>query len=186
VNTGRIPWRSRTRQCQTNAATARTAPIRDAERLMNRRRFLQELLNTTCRVCAVGGGRGIRTPGTVSGPTVFKTAAIDHSAIPPRRGWRSHSSSGPAVSDYRHLQRAADATRAPRRPRFSGIARHLHTNHAIASVLPLAPRLMVNRRLNKRRDGHSFVPARCTGIPPRGSERIGRSVRTRYGRDLSR
>jgi hypothetical protein len=31
----------------------------------------------------LGGGRGIRTPGTVSGPTVFKTAAIDHSAIPP-------------------------------------------------------------------------------------------------------
>ena len=31
-----------------------------------------------------GGGRGIRTPGTVSGTTVFKTAAIDRSAIPPR------------------------------------------------------------------------------------------------------
>jgi hypothetical protein len=33
----------------------------------------------------VGGGRGIRTPGTVSGAVVFKTTAIDHSAIPPRR-----------------------------------------------------------------------------------------------------
>jgi hypothetical protein len=32
-----------------------------------------------------GGGRGIRTPGTVSGSVVFKTTAIDHSAIPPRR-----------------------------------------------------------------------------------------------------
>jgi hypothetical protein len=32
-----------------------------------------------------GGGRGIRTPGTVSGAVVFKTTAIDHSAIPPRR-----------------------------------------------------------------------------------------------------
>src|SRR5579883_1331610 len=30
-----------------------------------------------------GGGRGIRTPGAVN-PAVFKTAAIDHSAIPPR------------------------------------------------------------------------------------------------------
>src|SRR3954469_21598080 len=29
------------------------------------------------------GGRGIRTPGTVSRPTVFKTAALNHSAIPP-------------------------------------------------------------------------------------------------------
>ena len=31
----------------------------------------------------VGGGRGIRTPDTLSGTTVFKTAAINHSAIPP-------------------------------------------------------------------------------------------------------
>src|SRR5690242_17522254 len=30
------------------------------------------------------GGRGIRTPGAVN-PAVFKTAAIDHSAIPPLR-----------------------------------------------------------------------------------------------------
>jgi hypothetical protein len=30
-----------------------------------------------------GGGRGIRTPGTVSRTVVFKTTAIDHSAIPP-------------------------------------------------------------------------------------------------------
>src|SRR4029450_11380306 len=29
------------------------------------------------------GGRGIRTPGTVPRPTVFKTAAFNHSAIPP-------------------------------------------------------------------------------------------------------
>ena len=33
----------------------------------------------------VGGGRGIRTPGTLPGTVVFKTTAIDHSAIPPRR-----------------------------------------------------------------------------------------------------
>jgi hypothetical protein len=31
-----------------------------------------------------GGGRGIRTPGTLPGTVVFKTTAIDHSAIPPR------------------------------------------------------------------------------------------------------
>ena len=31
---------------------------------------------------ACGGGRGIRTPGAIN-PAVFKTAAIDHSAIPP-------------------------------------------------------------------------------------------------------
>ncbi len=30
-----------------------------------------------------GGGGGIRTPGRLAPPTVFKTAAIDHSATPP-------------------------------------------------------------------------------------------------------
>ena len=35
------------------------------------------------RLC--GGGRGIRTPGTLSGTAVFKTVAFNHSAIPPRR-----------------------------------------------------------------------------------------------------
>src|SRR4030095_5716896 len=30
-----------------------------------------------------GGERGIRTPGPVSEPTVFKTAALNHSAISP-------------------------------------------------------------------------------------------------------
>ncbi len=30
-----------------------------------------------------GGERGIRTPGTREGPTVFKTVAIVRSAIPP-------------------------------------------------------------------------------------------------------
>jgi hypothetical protein len=30
-----------------------------------------------------GGGRGIRTPGCLSTPAVFKTAAINRSAIPP-------------------------------------------------------------------------------------------------------
>jgi hypothetical protein len=34
----------------------------------------------------IGGGRGIRTPGTLSGTTVFKTAGINRSPIPPREG----------------------------------------------------------------------------------------------------
>ena len=33
-----------------------------------------------------GGERGIRTPGPLSEPTVFKTAALNHSAISPRSG----------------------------------------------------------------------------------------------------
>ena len=32
---------------------------------------------------AYGGGRGIRTPDTFSGTTVFKTVGINHSPIPP-------------------------------------------------------------------------------------------------------
>src|SRR4029450_4246726 len=36
------------------------------------------------KVYKTGGGRGIRTPDTLSGTTVFKTAAINHSAIPPQ------------------------------------------------------------------------------------------------------
>src|SRR5688572_15256364 len=34
-----------------------------------------------------GGGRGIRTPDTLSGTAVFKTAAINRSAIPPRTAY---------------------------------------------------------------------------------------------------
>ena len=43
------------------------------------------LIPAAARATATGGGRGIRTPGTLSGSTVFKTAALNHSAIPPRR-----------------------------------------------------------------------------------------------------
>src|SRR6185295_1452318 len=32
-----------------------------------------------------GGGRGIRTPGTVTRTTVFETAPFNHSGIPPRK-----------------------------------------------------------------------------------------------------
>src|SRR5437870_13353605 len=38
-----------------------------------------------------GGGRGIRTPGTVAGSVVFKTTAIDRSAIPPYMDVPRHS-----------------------------------------------------------------------------------------------
>jgi hypothetical protein len=37
-----------------------------------------------------GGGRGIRTPGTVSGTAVFKTARFNHSRIPPLGRSGSH------------------------------------------------------------------------------------------------
>ena len=39
----------------------------------------------------LSGGRGIRTPGTLTGTTVFKTAAIDHSATPPKRAFTHFS-----------------------------------------------------------------------------------------------
>ena len=34
-----------------------------------------------------GGGRGIRTPGTVSRTAIFKTAAFNRSAIPPHQDY---------------------------------------------------------------------------------------------------
>ena len=37
-----------------------------------------------------GGGTGIRTLETLSRLTVFKTAAFNHSAIPPRAGLKTH------------------------------------------------------------------------------------------------
>jgi hypothetical protein len=41
-------------------------------------------INRRLVVWKVGGGRGIRTPGTLSSTTVFKTAGFNHSPIPPR------------------------------------------------------------------------------------------------------
>jgi hypothetical protein len=35
------------------------------------------------RAYRYGGGGGIRTPGTLAGPTVFKTARFDRSRTPP-------------------------------------------------------------------------------------------------------
>src|SRR5438270_9833604 len=56
-----------------------------------------------------GGGRGIRTPGTVSGAVVFKTTAIDHSAIPPALASVHHTAcfgaAGPASQAYIGAQR---------------------------------------------------------------------------------
>ena len=43
--------------------------------------FPQKGLKSQC--LSSGGRRGIRTPGTVTGSAVFKTAAFDHSAILP-------------------------------------------------------------------------------------------------------
>src|SRR5437868_254620 len=43
----------------------------------------QVLVSAYTTVSCIGGGRGIRTPGTLSSSTVFKTAAFNHSAIPP-------------------------------------------------------------------------------------------------------
>ena len=61
-----------------------------------------------------GGGRGIRTPGTLSGSAVFKTAAIDRSAIPPAT-CRCARSTDRAAVDYRtpadHLEAHVGAQR---------------------------------------------------------------------------
>jgi integrase len=43
----------------------------------------QQLLVEEDDSCYLSGGEGIRTPGTVPGTAVFKTAALNHSATPP-------------------------------------------------------------------------------------------------------
>jgi len=63
------------------------------------------------RELKAGGGRGIRTPGTLPGTAVFKTATIDHSVIPPiLRGAPPHT---PA----RALAGTPSPRSAPSRPR---------------------------------------------------------------------
>jgi hypothetical protein len=54
---------------------------RSAERITGYTRGLG--LNQTLDITKIGGGRGIRTPERVTPLTVFKTAAFNHSAIPP-------------------------------------------------------------------------------------------------------
>jgi hypothetical protein len=43
--------------------------------------------------CLNGGGRGIRTPVTLSGKAVFKTACFNRSHIPPRECYQQLTSS---------------------------------------------------------------------------------------------
>ena len=66
-----------------------------------------------------GGGRGIRTPERVAPLTVFKTAAFNHSAIPPF----------PILPDFFHLQRLS----LPGSPLFSAPGADCHT-FAITAV----------------------------------------------------
>ena len=51
-----------------------------------------QLSKPTHTVRPHGGGRGIRTPGAREGSTVFKTAAFNHSAIPPAPGMSNRGS----------------------------------------------------------------------------------------------
>jgi hypothetical protein len=48
---------------------------------------------------SAGGGRGIRTPGTLSGTAVFKTACFNHSHIPPRGFALVYQPGGPTAPD---------------------------------------------------------------------------------------
>ena len=65
-----------------------------------------------------GGGTGIRTQETLSRLTVFKTAAFNHSAIPPR--------GAPPVSSYSVRGRNGDTVWCPlgRQPEWTRVARN--------------------------------------------------------------
>src|SRR5271169_4575914 len=49
------------------------------------RRFSEERYRVSLQVRLAGGGRGIRTPGTLSSTAVFKTACFNRSHIPPHK-----------------------------------------------------------------------------------------------------
>jgi hypothetical protein len=60
---------------------APSAPSRAAAQSLTVRPWTPSALTV-----GLGGGEGIRTPGTLASTAVFKTAAIDHSATPPSAG----------------------------------------------------------------------------------------------------
>src|SRR5688572_25037967 len=57
----------------------------------------------------IGGEEGIRTPGTLPGSTVFKTAALNHSATSPLRTFRN-----PLQAAHERAERIGDYHRAVR------------------------------------------------------------------------
>ncbi len=66
----------------------------------------------------IGGERGIRTPGTLSDSTVFKTAALNHSAISPACGSALHYAQSPRwnlnLLPRDHLDAIHKGTQRPR------------------------------------------------------------------------
>jgi hypothetical protein len=63
----------------------RSASMPNREKCGQFREFRQNLRANSLAVGLCGGGRGIRTPGTVSRTAVFKTARFNRSRIPPQR-----------------------------------------------------------------------------------------------------
>src|SRR3954453_1838648 len=90
-----------------------------------------DLGEQSCRLC--GGGRGIRTPGTLSGTAVFKTACFNRSHIPP----------------LLILAVAALPSAVSQRALFDASSRHLHSEHLHRILLGL----LLNRAI--RRDTYA-------------------------------
>jgi hypothetical protein len=76
-------WRERGGGAQAATDDAEHCSGTNDSALSHRGMALEERVGSF--TLSTGGGRGIRTPGTLPGTVVFKTTAIDHSAIPPRR-----------------------------------------------------------------------------------------------------
>src|SRR5580700_4256336 len=58
--------------------------VRNTENCGHFRRYSEQRCRVSLHLRLDGGGRGIRTPDTLSGITVFKTACFNRSHIPPR------------------------------------------------------------------------------------------------------
>jgi hypothetical protein len=74
--------------------------IREAIRRPGKPQLEAKPDSLVCRLS--GGGRGIRTPDTLSGITVFKTVCFNRSHIPPRDWYQQFTSSRklPLKSDW--------------------------------------------------------------------------------------
>src|SRR5215472_4492030 len=91
----RLAWNIAMRDLGAENSAAPRKPLRDES--------VTYVSGTFCYLClkagqnSSGGGRGIRTPDTLSGISVFKTDCFNRSHIPPREGCQQFTSSRKAA-----------------------------------------------------------------------------------------
>src|SRR5687767_14305047 len=138
------------------------------------------MLNAAITITCGGGGRGIRTPERVTPLTVFKTAAFNHSAIPPTLDVTRFLSALPVTVNHANHVLGCDFVRqsevlfpqppgpelasfrqnplkSPHRPATATRGAFHHSTHQLASFrphdLPASSQPEIARNLTPRRTG---------------------------------